>query len=86
MHRTAEVGSLPFTAAYLPWPSPQHRIMRLNLPFPSSTRFLVYLPKKDNLLRNGETDVIPILFAFAVNSKISPEEDVRSFWQVNGGN
>lgn len=29
--------------AYLPWPSPQQRIMRLNFPLPSSTRFLVYL-------------------------------------------
>lgn len=32
-------------ATHLPWPSPQHRIMRLNFPFPSSTRFRVYLQK-----------------------------------------
>lgn len=43
---------------YLPWPSPQHRIMRLNLPFPSSTKFLVYLPKKENGLRNTQTDIM----------------------------
>lgn len=36
---------LRLSAAHLPWPSPQHRIMRLNLPFPSSTKFLVYLPE-----------------------------------------
>lgn len=29
-----------------PWPSPQQSTMRLNLPFPSSTRFLVYLRTK----------------------------------------
>lgn len=32
--------------SYLPWPSPQQSIMRLNFPFPSSTRFLVYLEHK----------------------------------------
>lgn len=38
-------------AAHLPWPSPQHRIMRLNLPLPSSTKFLVYLPKKKKFVK-----------------------------------
>lgn len=35
-------------ALHLPWPSPQHRIMRLNFPLPSSTKFLVYLRRRTN--------------------------------------
>lgn len=35
---------------YLPCPSPQHKIIRLNFPFPSSTRFLVYLESKGTLI------------------------------------
>lgn len=35
-----------FLNTNLPWPSPQHKIIKLNFPFPLSTRFLVYLKYK----------------------------------------
>jgi len=37
---------LEWSCIALPCPSPQHKIIRLNFPFPSSTKFLVYLKKR----------------------------------------
>jgi len=44
-----------------PWPSPQHNTMRLNLPFPSSTKFLVYLHTKRRVL---QFNIFPLKMLF----------------------